>query len=741
MSETRTHTATLDDREPEEIQKKTKSRRPANTAFRQQRLKAWQPILTPKTVLPLFFTVGIIFAPIGGLLLYASAQVQELSIDYSQCRTAGNSSAFVKIPDKYVSSSFKGAGSNCSQGDNQWKGNSTTRNYDGVDQDTFVCSLIFNIPDDLDPPVLLYYRLTNFYQNHRRYVKSLDSDQLKGTAVKNSSLGACDPLDTNKTAGGKPIYPCGLIANSVFNDTFSNPTQLNPKLSKDDNNDSAAGIEYNMTEKGIAWSSDAALYNPTKYKIEDIVPPPNWVLRYPNGYTAQRQPPNLKEDEAFQVWMRTAGLPNFSKLAKRNDNETMQCSMYRVDIDDNFVVTKYGGTKSMVISTRTVMGGKNPFLGIAYVAVGGICIVLGTIFTATHLIKPSLAQRLQPGFLDLATIQPKEYLLGLVFLYAVTKYRWAFWYNVIAIDFVFGNGIMLLQTSLFLFCYAVPLLAGVIDSRVVEHPDKHPDLPLQVCGTQPPNDDLRQTHSSLQRGGTQSRLQNLAVASSTGQINVQVYMHIVATNDQAPRYSTKLRNKIILNQIAVLNKSYQSANISFHLNSTSYTIRNDWATDANSTLMKKSLRRGTYADLNLYFQTNLSSAPYTYSAASTLLGYCTLPTTITYPGANGQPVEYPAIDYATDGCNILAGSMPGNPVALKGYDQGKTAVHEVGHWFGLLHTFQDNSCTPGDPGDYVDDTPQEAVSTSGCPTGKNSCPNRPGRDPISNYMDYSTDDW
>lgn len=34
------------------------------------------------------------------------------------------------------------------------------------------------------------------------------------------------------------------------------------------------------------------------------------------------------------------------------------------------------------------MGGKNPFLGIAYVVVGGICIVLGTLFTVTHLIKP-----------------------------------------------------------------------------------------------------------------------------------------------------------------------------------------------------------------------------------------------------------------------------------------------------------------------------------------------------------------
>jgi hypothetical protein len=55
--------------------KKPKSRKPPNTAFRQQRLLAYAPILTPKTVLPLFFVVGIIFGPIGGLLLYASSKV------------------------------------------------------------------------------------------------------------------------------------------------------------------------------------------------------------------------------------------------------------------------------------------------------------------------------------------------------------------------------------------------------------------------------------------------------------------------------------------------------------------------------------------------------------------------------------------------------------------------------------------------------------------------------------------
>ena len=185
--------------------------------------------------------------------------------------------------------------------------------------------------------------------------------------------------------------------------------------------------------------------------------------------------------------------------------------------------------------------------------------------------------------------------------------------------------------------------------------------------------------------------------------------------------------------------------------------------------MKKALRRGSYGALNIYFQTNLTSGG---SGGSTLLGYCTLPTNVTYV-YGGKTYVYPASNWATDGCNVLASSMPGSPVAVYGYNLGRTAVHEVGHWFGLLHTFQgeccfffvlhsslsficcsrgvgseaddereiDNTCAAGSTGDYVDDTPQESVSTVGCPRGKDTCPTVYGLDPITNYMDYSDDQW
>jgi len=69
------------------------------------------------------------------------------------------------------------------------------------------------------------------------------------------------------------------------------------------------------------------------------------------------------------------------------------------------------------------------------------------------------------------------------------------------------------------------------------------------------------------------------------------------------------------------------------------------------------------------------------------------------------------------------------------YNLGRTLTHEIGHFFGLLHTFGD-SCDQYS--DFCDDTPPLEKATNGCPDVRPlACDGSPAM--IENYMDYSYD--
>ncbi|KAL8923189.1 MAG: hypothetical protein Q9208_004752 [Pyrenodesmia sp. 3 TL-2023] len=203
-------------------------------------------------------------------------------------------------------------------------------------------------------------------------------------------------------------------------------------------------------------------------------------------------------------------------------------------------------------------------------------------------------------------------------------------------------------------------------------------------------------------------------AAAAATLNVNVYFHVVTSAAKRGIVTQTQLN----NQLAVMNRSYGPSGIAFTLLSTDFTVNDQWATGNYDSAMKPALRKGTYKDLNIYFLSDLGGG---------LLGICYFPTNV-QPGS---------AEFNRDGCNVLAQSVPGGTAAP--FNQGGTATHEVGHWFGLFHVFQGQACTGN--GDSVGDTPLQSTPTSGCPTSKDSCPSAAGLDSINNYMDYSDDAW
>ena len=50
----------------------------------------------------------------------------------------------------------------------------------------------------------------------------------------------------------------------------------------------------------------------------------------------------------------------------------------------DYRVTPFGGTKELVLSEITWLGGRNHFLGAAYLVTAGLCIVAGIVIMVIH---------------------------------------------------------------------------------------------------------------------------------------------------------------------------------------------------------------------------------------------------------------------------------------------------------------------------------------------------------------------
>ncbi|KAF2671437.1 hypothetical protein BT63DRAFT_469262 [Microthyrium microscopicum] len=226
---------------------------------------------------------------------------------------------------------------------------------------------------------------------------------------------------------------------------------------------------------------------------------------------------------------------------------------------------------------------------------------------------------------------------------------------------------------------------------------------------------------------------------------VPTYVHVVSAST-----SVNLNEAIVIQQLVALNNGFASTGIQFDLRNFTTNINATWATANNTDVeieMKIALRQGGYDSLNLYFLSDWNPMYKPLRGFNTSYGVCSYPET--------RPLTQGFLDY--DGCIMNQYTMPGSPGIEKApnnigsVDEGKTAVHELGHWLYLIHVFggegEESDCVRDDE---VFDTPLQAfaspITTRGQPCPPMVLPSCPGvtgsyigPDNVDNFMDYSSD--
>ena len=138
-----------------------------NNKFKQMELPCWRPKQSFCQTAYIFLAFGGLFSILGAVLLTKSNQILQFTFRYDT--TCGP----VYLPDQSVPPT------------------------DPLPDD--YCNLKIQITEAIPAPVYISYDMTNFYQNHRRYIKSRSYKQLLGSEITADEASTmCEPSVTNE---------------------------------------------------------------------------------------------------------------------------------------------------------------------------------------------------------------------------------------------------------------------------------------------------------------------------------------------------------------------------------------------------------------------------------------------------------------------------------------------------------------------------------------------------------------
>lgn len=249
----------------------------------------------------------------------------------------------------------------------------------------------------------------------------------------------------------------------------------------------------------------------------------------------------------------------------------------------------------------------------------------------------------------------------------------------------------------------------------------------------------------------QDRLRRSEDGRTQATLQVPVVVHIIH-NGEAIGTGKNIPDAQVISQISVLNKDYKRLNVDasqtppeFLPVASSFDVEFVLAKQDPEGLAASGIVRvkGSKTSWSMNDNYELKSQSYWPAEDYLNIWVCNLTDYLGYSQfpVSGLPgLENSSTNRLTDGVVIASGafgSIDDGPFTLiSAYNKGRTATHEIGHFFGLNHIWgdDDNACTGTD---YVDDTPNQAGSTGGCPSHPHvTCD---VNSMFQNYLDYTND--